>query len=80
MIANPLGGVVEYAREGETAWLNQSRSGSGLAALMLRLIREPGLVHEMHGRVVAARDRILGSGTQHVDAIEDACRELCSAS
>jgi glycosyltransferase involved in cell wall biosynthesis len=79
MIANPLGGIVEYAREGETAWLNQSSSGSGLAELMLRLIREPRLVLEMHGRVVGARDRILGSWTQHVDAIEDACRELSSA-
>jgi len=30
LIANPLGGIVDYALAGETAWLNQSCSAAGL--------------------------------------------------
>jgi glycosyltransferase involved in cell wall biosynthesis len=76
MIANPLGGVVEYAREGETAWLNRSATGQGLAELMLDLIRHPERVVGMHERLLRARGGILSSWAQHVDAIEDLCHEL----
>ena len=72
LIANPLGGIVEYAREGETAWLNRSCSGAGLAELMATLIAEPERVVEMHRRVLAARERLLPSMDAHVNAIYDA--------
>ena len=70
LIANPLGGIVSYAREGETAWLNGSCSGEELAELMLGLIREPERVLEMHRRVVGARDDVLPTWAEHVGAIE----------
>jgi glycosyltransferase involved in cell wall biosynthesis len=83
LIANPLGGIVEYAREGETAWLNGSCSGEGLAALMASLIEDPAQVVEMHERVTAARERIVRPMAEHVDAIEgvygDAARRLTAA-
>lgn len=71
LIANPLGGIVEYAREGDTAWLNHSCSGAGLAELMSGLIADPAAVVEMHTRVLAARAGIVTPLAQHVAAIED---------
>ena len=79
LIANPLGGIVEYAREGETAWLNESCSAEGLAEIMAGLIAEPEQVLEMHRRVVAARDAIVLPMEEHVSALETAYRELVEA-
>ena len=76
LIANPVGGIVEYAREGETAWLNGSCSGEGLAALMARLIRDPVLVVEMSSRVRARRDDLVTTMAEHTDAIEEIYREV----
>ena len=70
LIANPLGGIVEYAREGQTAWLNRSCDAQGLAAVMRTLIDEPERVLDMHVRVVAARDDIVVPMARHADAIE----------
>jgi glycosyltransferase involved in cell wall biosynthesis len=76
LIANPLGGIVEYAREGTTAWLNHSCSGQGLAELMSRLVDEPELVLDMHRRVVASREDVITPFRAHVDAIEEAYARL----
>lgn len=74
LIANPLGGIVEYALEGETGWLNTSCSGEGLAEIMARLIADPRQVVEMHERVLAARDRLVPSMDAHLDAIYESYR------
>jgi glycosyltransferase involved in cell wall biosynthesis len=79
LIANPLGGIVEYAREGETAWLNRSCSGEDLAALMLQLVREPERVLEMHRRLLAVRDELLIPWSPHVDAMDALYREIAPA-
>jgi glycosyltransferase involved in cell wall biosynthesis len=76
LIANPLGGIVEYAREGETAWLNESCSGEGMAEIMLSLIREPELVLERHRRLLAVRDELMSPWEPHVDAMEALYREM----
>jgi glycosyltransferase involved in cell wall biosynthesis len=69
LIANPLGGMVEYAREGETAWLNRPCSGQGLAELMTTLIADSRQVLEMHERVLAGRERLLPTMDAHVREI-----------
>ena len=76
LIANPLGGIVEYAREGETAWLNRSCTGEGMAEIMARLIADPGQVLEMHARVREARDRVVQPFARHVSALDAVYREL----
>jgi glycosyltransferase involved in cell wall biosynthesis len=78
LIANPLGGIVEYAREGETAWLNPSCSGEGLAELMSELVREPERVVDMHRRLMDVRDELITPLAQHADAIEELYAELGS--
>jgi glycosyltransferase involved in cell wall biosynthesis len=70
LIANPLGGITEYALEGETAWLNSSCSGSGLADHMMRLIDEPQEVLAQHRSTVAARGRLIAPMSRHVEAME----------
>jgi glycosyltransferase involved in cell wall biosynthesis len=74
LIANPLGGMVQYARADESAWLNEPCSGQGLADLMAMLIADPQRVVEMHERVVAARDRLVPSMHDHLDALYGAYR------
>jgi len=70
LIANPLGGIVEYAIDGRTAWLNRSCTGSGLAEVMSRLIADPRLVVDMNRRVLAARNELITPMARHAEAIE----------
>jgi glycosyltransferase involved in cell wall biosynthesis len=76
LIANPLGGIVEYVREEETGWLNRACSGEGLAELMLRLVRDPQRVLDMHRRVVARHDELVLPFERHFQSIEEIYREL----
>jgi glycosyltransferase involved in cell wall biosynthesis len=80
LIANPLGGIVEYAREGETAWLNEPCTGAGLAELMEALIADPARVLDLHRRVVAMRDSLITPMATHLDALESIYREAQSSS
>jgi glycosyltransferase involved in cell wall biosynthesis len=70
LIANPLGGMVEYARDGETGWHNPSCTGAGLAEIMLMLIEEPERVLAMHQSLAAVRDGMFVRWAEHVDSIE----------
>jgi glycosyltransferase involved in cell wall biosynthesis len=70
LIANPLGGIVEYAREGETAWLNHSLTGDGLADLMAQLVDDPAQVLEMHRRVLETAAAMIVPMDRHLEAIE----------
>jgi glycosyltransferase involved in cell wall biosynthesis len=80
LVANPLGGIVEYAREGETAWLNHSCTGEGIAEIVATLVAEPGGVVAMHKRVVAARDSVVLPMTRQAPAVEALYRELVQSS
>jgi glycosyltransferase involved in cell wall biosynthesis len=76
VIANPLGGIVEYAREGQTAWLNGPCTGEGLAEIMAALVRDPAEVVAMHERLMAVREEVAIPLERHVDAIDAVYREL----
>jgi glycosyltransferase involved in cell wall biosynthesis len=76
LIVNPLGGMVEYAREGETAWLNHGCSGDGIAAIMSRLAREPQLVLDMHRRMPPVRDEVVLPMHGHADTMDGVYQEL----
>ena len=54
VIANRIGGMVDYVRDGETGWLNDSCSADGLAAVIAHLIETPGEVAERSRSVIAA--------------------------
>jgi glycosyltransferase involved in cell wall biosynthesis len=79
VIGNAIGGIVEYTRDGETGWLNRSRSAEELARIMLELVERPDLVVEMAERVRAARDQIVKPFARHADEMEAIYTELaCS--
>lgn len=71
VIGNAIGGIVDYLREGETGWLNASRSAEELSSIMSRLIERPGEVAEMSRRVLAARAQIVKPIEEHAKEIED---------
>lgn len=79
LIANPLGGIVQYALEGETAWLNRKKTGAGLAELMAQLIADPEQVLAMRRRVLERRDVLIPRWAPHVEAIEGIYRTLSAA-
>jgi glycosyltransferase involved in cell wall biosynthesis len=71
LLATPIGGVVEYAREGETAWLNHSRSGEGLAELMQAIVDRPERVVELHRSVVGLRDDLIIPIDAHAERMDE---------
>lgn len=76
VIANAIGGIVEYAREGETGWLNHSRSAEELAEIMTRVVKRPEEVRELSAKVRAARDRIVIPLARHAEEMEEIYREV----
>jgi glycosyltransferase involved in cell wall biosynthesis len=76
LIANAIGGMVDYAREGETGWLNRSCSGIELARIMAALIERPQDVAELNTRVLAARDAIIRPMAAHAGEMDGIYREL----
>jgi glycosyltransferase involved in cell wall biosynthesis len=70
VVANRIGGMVDYVREGQTGWLNGSCSAGELADLLGRLIDAPDEVAAMSRRVLDARDSIVKPFDTHVDEID----------
>ena len=70
VIGNAIGGIVDYVREGETGWLNDSCTAEGLAAILIRLIEEPHEVAEMSRRVLAARAELIRPIGEHAAEME----------
>jgi glycosyltransferase involved in cell wall biosynthesis len=79
LVATPIGGIVEYAREGETAWLNHARSGEGLARILLDVARAPEQVLGHHRRVVELRSELIKPMPAHAAEMDALYRELAAA-
>jgi glycosyltransferase involved in cell wall biosynthesis len=74
VIANRIGGMVDYVREGETGWLNDARSGRGLGEIMLALAGDPERVAAVAGSTRAARSELVTSMPDHADAMDGVYR------
>jgi len=70
VIANAIGGMPEYTREGETGWLNHSCSAAELARLMREIVERPEQVVHLNARILAARDTIIKPIAHHGDEID----------
>jgi glycosyltransferase involved in cell wall biosynthesis len=75
VVANRIGGMVDYVREGETGWLNESCTADGMAELLGRLIANPSEVAERSRSALAARDGLIKPFDAHVDEMEGIYRE-----
>jgi glycosyltransferase involved in cell wall biosynthesis len=79
VIANAIGGMVDYVRDGETGWLNHSRSASGLAELMRRAIEHPEEIERLNASLRENRDSLVTTLARHADEIEALYREAIAA-
>jgi glycosyltransferase involved in cell wall biosynthesis len=75
VIANAIGGVVDYVREGETGWLNHSCSAAGLAELMRRAIDHPEEIQHLNALLRENRGSLIKPLSQHADEMETVYRE-----
>ena len=76
LIANALGGMLEYVRPGETGWLNHESTGAGLAELMAAAIDDPAGVERLRRSVRGLRDQLVRPHAEHVAEVEALYTEL----
>jgi glycosyltransferase involved in cell wall biosynthesis len=79
VIANAIGGIVEYVTPGRTGWLNRSRSSDELAQIMVDVIENPGHVVELNGNLRAERDSLVKPLARHVDEMDAIYDEALAA-
>lgn len=75
VVANRIGGMVDYVRDGETGWLNAGCDAEGMAAIVSSLIENPSEVAERSRSVLAARDGLIKPFDRHVTEVEAIYRE-----
>ena len=76
VIANAVGGMVDYVVPGETGWLNRSCSAAGLAAIMAAIVERPEQVDELNARLRSNRDAIVMPMSRHADEMDDVYRDV----
>jgi glycosyltransferase involved in cell wall biosynthesis len=76
VIANAIGGMTDYVRDGETGWLNASCDADGLAALLRRAIADPAEVDRVAASVREHLDELVLSMPRHAAQMEDVYREV----
>jgi glycosyltransferase involved in cell wall biosynthesis len=79
VVANAIGGMTDYAHEGETGWLNRSLGADELARIMAGIVERPGQVAELNARLRADRDRIVKSMPRHAQEMDDVYAEVVAA-
>jgi glycosyltransferase involved in cell wall biosynthesis len=70
VIANAIGGMPDYTREGETGWLNTSCSAAELARIITGIAGRPEQVVELNERLIAARDSVVKPMGRHADEMD----------
>ena len=79
VIANAIGGMTDYTREGETGWLNRSCSAAELARIMAGIVERPEQISELNAKLLAGRDAIVKPMARHADEMEVVYREAIAA-
>ena len=79
VIANAIGGMPDYTREGETGWLNRSCSAAELARIMQDIVEKPEQVAELNAKILTTRDTIVKPMARHGEEIDAVYRELAYA-
>jgi glycosyltransferase involved in cell wall biosynthesis len=79
VIANAIGGMVDYVRDGETGWLNQSLSAEELAELMRGAIQQPDEIARINTFLGEYRGSLIKTLARHADEMEAVYREVMGA-
>jgi glycosyltransferase involved in cell wall biosynthesis len=75
VIANAIGGMTDYVREGETGWLNRSLTSEELARIMGEVAADPGRVADMNTRLIETRGSIVKPMAAHAEEMDAVYRE-----
>ena len=70
VVANAIGGMPDYVRDGETGWLNRSCSAEELAAIMGGIVERPGQVADLNAKLRADRGTIIKPIARHADEMD----------
>ena len=70
VIANAIGGMTDYTREGETGWLNRSCAAAELARIIGDIVERPEQVAELNAKLLADRGSIVKSLARHVEEMD----------
>jgi glycosyltransferase involved in cell wall biosynthesis len=76
VIANAIGGMTDYVRDGETGWLNATCDAPGLTRLLRDAIARPEEVARLAASVRASRSSLVLSMPRHAAGLEVVYREL----
>lgn len=79
VIANAIGGMNEYARDGESGWLNRSCSAAELAQIMRTIIERPEQVDDLNAKLLASRGSIVKPLARHAEEMDAVYREVIEA-
>jgi glycosyltransferase involved in cell wall biosynthesis len=79
VVANAIGGMPDYTRDGETGWLNRSCSAEELARIMAEVVERPEQIVELNARLLAAHDSIVKPMARHADEMDEVYREAIAA-
>jgi glycosyltransferase involved in cell wall biosynthesis len=79
VIANAIGGMTDYTRDGVTGWLNRSCSAAELAGIMAGAIEHPETVAELNAKLLADRGSIVKPLARHADEMDALYREAIEA-
>jgi glycosyltransferase involved in cell wall biosynthesis len=74
VIANAIGGMVDYVREGETGWLNHRRDAEGLAAIMRAIVEQPAQIGVLNRKLMEAHDSIVAPLASHAEEMDQLYR------
>jgi glycosyltransferase involved in cell wall biosynthesis len=76
VIGSARGGIVDYTRDGETGWVNEDPSASGLASIMAGIIARPEQISELNAAIRRERARIIKPFADHAREIEGIYRDV----
>ncbi len=79
VIANAIGGMTDYTREGHTGWLNRSCSAEELAQIMLSVIDRPAQIDQLSERISSSRGSIVKSMRIHADEMNAVYEDIVAA-
>ena len=71
VIGNARGGIVDYARDHQTGWVNRTADGAGLATLVAALVRRPGEIVDRNRWILRHRAELIKPLDRHVEELEE---------
>ena len=79
VIGNRRGGITDYTVDGETGWVNETADGAGLAAIMARLVEQPGEVAALRARLLEHPSPLVRSLDEHVAELDGVYADVLAA-